>query len=246
MRPLLILLLLASGLPAAGDWLRLSSPHFEIFTDAGEKKGLRAMVHFEQVRQVFRDVGGEHQSSPLPVRIYLFKKLSDFRRYRPSANTRGFFRGGPEANYIVMHAGGEETWRVAFHEYVHLVLNHTSARLPQWLEEGTAEFYSTVRPVDDRLVIGGIIRNHVILLRQRAWLKAAVLADIGHDSPAYNERARAGVFYAQSWALVHMLNMAPYYRRGMPRYAELIAEATPAAEAFQRAFGRTLGQALGE
>jgi tetratricopeptide (TPR) repeat protein len=62
----------------------------------------------------------------------------------------------------------------------------------------------------------------------------------------YNEREHAGIFYAQSWALVPMLNLAPEYRESLPKFLELLLDSRPAAEAFQTAFGRTLDKALAD
>ena len=45
------------------------------------------------------------------------------------------------------------------------------------------------------------------------------------------------MFYAESWALVHMLNLAPDYREHLPQYVMLLANGTDAPEAFRMAFG---------
>ena len=37
------------------------------------------------------------------------------------------------------------------------------------------------------------------------WLTLEQLLTVTHDSPLYNEGERRSLFYAQSWALVHML-----------------------------------------
>lgn len=49
------LLLLAAALPAFGadQWLRLTTPHFELYTTESEKKGREAILYFEQVRSFF-------------------------------------------------------------------------------------------------------------------------------------------------------------------------------------------------
>jgi hypothetical protein len=64
------------------------------------------------------------------------------------------------------------------------------------------------------------------------------------DSPYYNEFEKAGLFYAQSWALVHMMNLAPEYRRSMPQFVDLVGAGAPAELAFEKAFSRNLEQGL--
>lgn len=239
---LLACALLASG--ASPAWLRLRSPHFELVTDGGDKAGRALLEALEQVRDVFREPGGSSKGSPLPVRVYLFTSASEYRQYQPSAPVKGFYQGGPDANYIVLLATGAETRRIAFHEYVHLVLNHSSVRLPQWLEEGVAEFYSTLEARRGKLVVGRPVQSHVRLLAGAEWLDAATLAAVTRRSPLLDEAARAGIFYAESWALVHMLNFSEPYRAHLPEYAALLADGEPAVPAFEKAFGKTLRQAL--
>ncbi|MCW5980908.1 MAG: hypothetical protein KIT09_22700 [Bryobacteraceae bacterium] len=232
-----------AALPAAAAWLRLESPHFELYTDAGEKAGRRTLLSLEQIRHAFHDLRGDPREPPLPTRIYLFASERDFGVYRPSRSVKGFYQGGPERNDIVLLDG--EAWRrIAYHEYIHLALNHTSARLPKWFEEGLAEFYSTVEPLRDRLIAGKPIASHIRTLAASQWLDAGALAAIGRDAKVYDDHERVGVFYAQSWALVHMLHFAPKYRERLADYAARIADGAPAGEAFTAAFGRPLAEAL--
>ena len=116
--------------------------------------------------------------------------------------------------------------------------------LPAWFEEGTAEFYSTLELSGDRLIIGNVIPVHLNRLAPSQWLTAETLASIGEDTPLHGNQEQTSLFYAQSWALVHMLNLSPKYRAQMPQFAAFLAEAYPADKAFQQAFGETLSTAV--
>jgi tetratricopeptide (TPR) repeat protein len=237
-----VLCALAAGVPALAGWIRLESPHFELYTDAGPGRGRSMLERLEVVRHAFASAPGAPVLGPLPARVLLFASPGAFRPLRPSESTVGFFQGGPERNYIVLHWAGEQTERVAAHEYVHLLLNHTTVTLPRWLEEGTAEFYSTLRAEGDSLAVGAPIFTHLQTLRRTSWLDASTLAGVTQDSPFYHQPDKAALFYAQSWALVHMLNLSEGYRGALPRFVELLDRGTPAA--FQQAFGKTLEAAL--
>ena len=58
------------------------------------------------------------------------------------------------------------------------------------------------------------------VLRSEPWIPLATLLAVDHSSPYYNEKSHAGMFYAESWALVHMLNLDPAYR---PQLKTLVA-----------------------
>jgi tetratricopeptide (TPR) repeat protein len=243
MRRIAALLLAVGCAGAAGEWRRYGSPHFELYSDAREAAAQQALRRLELIRHVFLDTVGP-RGAPLPVRAFLFDSERDFSAFRPHRSTRGFYQSGPERDSIAMLNADDQTMRVVFHEYVHLVLNHSAPPLPRWLEEGTAEYYSTLRADGDRLTAGAPIAQHLRTLGVETWLEAAALAAVNRDSPYYNETAKAGLFYAQSWALVHMLNLAAPYRRGVPHFFELLARGAPAPLAFEQAFARSLEAAL--
>ena len=142
-----------------------------------------------------------------------------------------------------MH-NGSDTSHVVFHEYVHLALHHSSAKLPMWFEEGLSEFYSTIETYGAKLRVGRPVGSHVRRLADSRWLTAEEMWSTNKASPNYNEREKVGIFYAESWALVHMLNIAPEYRKNLQAFASLIEDGVPGRAAFEKAFGRTMDRAL--
>jgi len=242
MIPRAVLLFALAATAPAEQWLRMSSPNFELFTDTRDRDGRTALENLEQVRHVFHLTSGI--VSPLPVRVYLFRSEAGYRPFRPSDNTSGFYQGGPQRNYIVLQSVGAGTRRVLFHEYAHLALNHASAPLPRWLEEGTAEFYSTLEADAESLRMGLPVPSHLATLARHRWLDAATLLSVRKDSAHYNDRAQAIVFYAQSWALVHMLRLRPGSQERFGRLAALLDQGAAQPEAFREAFGQSLQKTL--
>jgi Flp pilus assembly protein TadD len=238
MRVLLYLVLLAA-IPCSADWIRLRTPDIELLSDAGERAARDTLNRLTRIRDLFP--GGRSQ----PLRIFLFSSEKEFRELAPGAAVEGFTQSGPERDYIVLRSGVAPA-RVIVHEYIHVLLNHGTAPLPLWFEEGTAEFYSTLEFAGSRLLVGTPIREHVAALDSAKLLSAAELAAVTRNSRVYDERSRAGIFYAESWALVHLLNLSPAYRQGMPRFAELLGAGTNAEAAFEQSFGRPMQRALAE
>jgi tetratricopeptide (TPR) repeat protein len=236
-------LLLAAGMLNAAEWLRYSSPNFELYSDARDAVSRNALVRLELIRHVFLDAAGP-KGTPLPIRVFLFSSARDFRQFRLNETTRGFYQSGPERDTIAMHAGDVETYRVVFHEFVHLVLNHSAPPLPRWLEEGSAEFYSTLAAQGDKLLIGGPVPTHLRTLARQPWLDAKTLASMTRNPRDDREPEKTGMFYAQSWALVHMLTLGPGYRTKFPRFSHLVMRGTPVPFAFEEAFSKTLDEAL--
>ncbi|MCX6624016.1 MAG: hypothetical protein NTY38_23730, partial [Acidobacteria bacterium] len=225
---------------AADRWISLYAGGFELYTNGTEKAGRQALERLDRIRQVFGAVAGARSIQPIPVRIFLFRSANDYKPFRPTESTAAFYQSGPQRDYIVMHSATGETYRIAYHEYVHLALSHSTVRLPRWLEEGTAEFYSTLEIDGETLYTGRAIPAHLYTLSRSEWLGGRQLLSVGRDSPYYNEVSKAGIFYAQSWALVHMLNLADPYRKSIHRFISLIAGGAPQEAAMEQAFGRNI------
>jgi tetratricopeptide (TPR) repeat protein len=86
------------------------------------------------------------------------------------------------------------------------------------------------------------------LLLARPWLTAAQLTAERLAVPEKEQDVEQAenMFYAESWALVHMLNLSPNYRDHMPQFVMLLAAGTDGSEAFRTAFGRDFAKALAD
>jgi tetratricopeptide (TPR) repeat protein len=244
MRFLAVFIVLVAAFPARADWLRLRGTSTELLTDAGEREGRRALNRLEQIRAIMPTSG---QDSGRELRVVLFDSEKEFREYAPGSTTAGLYQSGLERDYIVTYAGGELP-RVVTHEFVHFLLNQTPAPLPRWFEEGTAELYSNAQINNKRVRIGKELEAHMNLLLARPWLTAVQLTA---ERPTLPEKEQdieqaENMFYAECWALVHMLNLSPEYRDHMPQFAMLLATGTEGSEAFRKAFGRDFERSLAE
>lgn len=232
--------------PAAGSegprWLKIQSPNFELFTTAGERNGREVARHFEQVRAFFLEAMRLGLKSGPPVRIVVFRSDKEFAPYAPNDFASAFYLGAEDRDYIVMKNASSEHFHVAVHEYVHLLVKHTGITAPVWFNEGLAELYSNLKPLAGKIEVGDIIMPHFILLQQSKWIDLATLVAVQHDSPLYNEKTHAGLFYAECWALVHMLYLDADYRTKLPALLNGIKSGAGMPETFQTAYGKPVEQ----
>jgi hypothetical protein len=208
-----------AAFPAAGSearWLKVKSPNFELFATAGERSGREVARHFEQVRSFFLDAMGLGSKAGPPVRIVVFRSDKEFAPYAPNDFAAAFYHAAQDRDYIVMKSASSEMFPAAVHEYTHLLVKHSGIVAPVWFNEGLAALYSNLKPVGGKIEVGDIIMPRFILLRQSKWIDLSTLLAVDHDSPLYNEKTHAGLFYAESWALVHMLYLSADYRPKLP------------------------------
>jgi tetratricopeptide (TPR) repeat protein len=236
-----VLVLICSPAAFAADkWIKLTTPHFQLYTTAGEKKAREAILYFEQVRSFFLDVSPTKRDWDSPARIVAFKSEKQYAPFRPNDAAAAFYTRDENRDYIVMEDIAEQHYPAAIHEYTHLVVEHMKLDLPVWLSEGWADVYSTLRPKGKQALVGDLIPGRVVTLMQSKLIPIGDLTAVDRTSPLYNERDKAGLFYAESWALVHMLYLSPEYRPKFVSFVRAIASGKTFKNVCPEVFGKSM------
>ena len=241
-----LLSLPAHALPSPDEpWIQVRSPSFLLFSNAGEKTTRRIATDLERLRSALAQLNPDLAlSSPQPTYIYVFRNDASFHPYKllyqgKPLSGEGYFVSHPEANYMAINGDPEGDDRaVVYHEYLHSVLRNNYADLPLWLNEGLSEYYSTFRVGEAEAWIGTAVREHVLWLRRNPLIPLHKLFAMDQSSPDYNEGRRRGVFYAQSWALVHyLLNGDPERRAQLLAYLQEEVRVQGGPDALHRLLG---------
>ncbi|HEY6970094.1 MAG TPA: tetratricopeptide repeat protein [Candidatus Angelobacter sp.] len=231
------------------QWVEIRSPHFSVVTDAGEKRGREVALRFEQMRAVFGKLMAKAKVNlPIPLEIVAFRNSKEFKQFVPlwhgkPTQLAGLFQPGEDRCFIMLDLSVENSFQVVFHEYAHQLLNgNVSQATDPWFDEGFAEFFSTIEVDAKEARVGKASENAYQVLQQNSKLKIIDLFRVRHNSAAYNESDRRGVFYAESNMLVHYL----YDNQLVPKaalYFDLERTGNVSVEdAIQKAFGMTSAQ----
>ncbi len=230
----------ALTLTAAGPYQRLVSEHFEIL--APRDPEATAILHeLEFVRAFFEQsakLQSPHARSPL---IFVPATSAQFARMRPGL-AYGFYVPLPGRDAIVLQGLDAEFRRAVIHEYTHLAVQYSGRRYPRWLNEGIAEYYSTLRATGARAEYGHALRERVARLRASPWFEISDLVTRGTQRRAATALSE-DMFYSESWLLVHMLISSERYREGWLAFCDAISlKGESATEAFQSVYHRDLEQ----
>jgi tetratricopeptide (TPR) repeat protein len=243
MRGLLATLLFAA-LPAlaAERWTRIATPDFELLTTSGEKQGRETLRHFEQVREFFLKASPVRGTAEFPVRIIQFDTAEQYGPYRPQDFNIAYFVSSPAHDYIVLGDRASQDRAASIHEYMHLIVRRSGLTLPAWLNEGWADVYSTLRPMGKlgkEAAVGDLLPERMKSLATEQWLDFDELTSVDTRSPVYHEASRIGIFYAESWALAHMLYLSPEYKDNFGKFVMALDRGKSASDACKIAFGRS-------
>ena len=183
--------------------------------------------------------------SSVPTTVIIFRDQLAFHPFKPlyqgrPANLSGYFQPGDDVNYIAiaLDPTDRDPYGTAFHEYVHLHLNNNIPGAPLWLNEGLAELYGSLQFSGNNAVLGAPIYPFIRFVREDGLIPLKTFFSIDTSSPHYNESDKNGVFYGQSWALVHYLMLGDRTRPERFReFLQQISRGDDAAKAIERTYG---------
>ena len=253
----LLAALLVSPLKATGasaqtrdTWRSVRTNNLLVIGNADPEKLRQVAAWLEFFHSAFaRLVSRNVLDSSAPTRVIVFRDEASFVPFKPlyqgrPANVAGFFQPGDDVNYIALSldAGERDPFSTAFHEYVHLHLKDNVPGVPLWLNEGLAEFYGSMQFSGGEALLGAPLAHYIQLLRAQEMLPLTTLFSIGSTSPHYNEQDKSGIFYGQSWALVHYLMLGGSAGRQdqFKRFLHQVGRGDAPAKALEESFGMTV------
>lgn len=249
---LLILVFFQTRVWANDEWIEVRSKNFNLIGNAAEKDIRQVGERLEQFREGLRQVLSQFNfNSPIPTKVIVFKTALDYKPYKPlksSGETNdfvtGYFQGGKDVNYITLSADGGETARtyhIIFHEYTHFLIRNNlgESKIPPWFNEGLAIYYETFAIENDQTVtLGGLQSNLLSLLKRNNLIPFETFFNIDNYSLHEQGKDGVGLFYAQSWALMHYLKHGNGAARSaqLEEFLKLVMAGETSKEAFTEAF----------
>jgi Flp pilus assembly protein TadD len=245
------LLALASGLAARAatpEWRVLETPRFAVLSQLRDEETRAWAGQFDQFLGALGGLMPEDERARPPLTVVLFADEKNFEPYKPTGadgkhapGVTGTFASRDSWSVVGMASRLEdrETREVIFHEGVHW---HTSAEhraQPVWYEEGLAEVFSTFRTEHGQAHWGEMPPTHVAFLKEATLFPLEKLLGVTREDPLFADHMSAGVFYAQSWALVHYLMFGPRAdgREALANYLNATRSGATIEDACRTAFG---------
>jgi tetratricopeptide (TPR) repeat protein len=226
----------------AQRFLRFSTSDLELYTSAEEADALATVRILEGARTFFSRTS---PSCVLPhdrLRIMAFSSKEEYAPFRLNENAFGHYLHSPQFDYIVLQDLRPEHRRIAVHEYTHFVLRRAGLNLPVWLNEGLADLYSSFGSGEDTFSLGDRLPERLVVLQKRPLMRIADVFSVTRDSRELRDPEKMSIFYAQSWALSHMLALGSAYSWGFSDFLMRVGAGTSTVEALHLVYGKKVEQ----
>src|SRR5215217_944897 len=241
--------LLAKHPQTRDTWRSVRTNNLLVIGNADAEKLRQVAAWLEFFHSAFgRLVSRNVLNSSVPTTVIIFRDDASFTPFKPLYQGRpvsvsGFFQAGEDVNYIAISLDprDKDPFSTAFHEYVHLHIKDNIPSAPLWLNEGLAELYGSLQFSGNDALLGAPLFHYLRLLREQELLPLKTLFSIGTDSAHYNEQDKTGIFYGQSWALVHYLMLGDHGRQEQfRRFLQQVSRGEDSAKAVEDSFGVSL------
>ena len=220
----------------------MESPHFQLYTTNDDKTAVQALESFERARYFFARSGIFRGIPDRVVQIVAFRSEQEYKAHRVNPGASGYYQRTHRGDYIVMRDLDPEHYQIGVHEYTHFIFEHSGLKLPLWLNEGLADLYSSISSHQGEVVLGRPPLGRLYTLQRQSWIDLGTLVSVGHDSPYYSQSEKMLLFYAESWALTHMLALSQDYAAQFPKFLESVSGGMDTRESLARVYHKTLDQ----
>jgi hypothetical protein len=265
---LIFCVLIESAFAADEHWTRVSSDHFIVLSDAGERRGHEVAARFEQMRAVFGEllVRKKLRMSE-PIEIIAIGSDKNYAQLAPLVSGQptkspAFFLTSEDRIFVVLNLFEPDGWRAVEHQFAHYLLNYNYPPTQPWFDEGFAEYFASLNLTLKQVELGSdpelnpmyqtdllgtetqtnAMKSFTEILSNPVWLKWPDLFEMKNRIVNGQEGTHHTLFYAQSWILVqYLLNKGKLPETGA--YFDLVENQKVSAEqALQQAFRMSAAQ----
>ncbi len=231
--------LIACNCLASDRWSHISDSNFDVYSTDDRKRAEVLLGSLERTRSLLQEVGLRNQSTEFQMRVIVFRSADEYSRYALSQNADAYFLCRLSGDSLVLQESQAQNRSILIHEYSHYLMHQDGVKLPVWFFEGMAEIYSIVDEHSSEVLIGNPAQGRAGFLARSDLIPLPELLSMTSSNLARLDRQRAALFYAESWALIHMLKFAPGYRGEFDRFLDLQGK-MPSVQATERVWNRSV------
>ncbi len=247
---LVLALMHPAGVVAQDGWIEVRSEHFAVVSNADEDDARRIAALLETIKQVYVNAlpGVQPRVGP-PLEVFAAKDRDTLRELLPRFAERdarnmplgAYVRTG-DKDFIVLleDARTENPYETVFHEYFHSLATPVIPWAPPWFQEGIAEFWGHTIIKSDSVETGRPSELSMQILQQERWFPLEELVGANREEVAAMSPRRTGVFYAQSWFVLHYVLLGErtgQMRERITPYLQSMMNGRVSVPAFEAAFG---------
>jgi hypothetical protein len=236
-------------------WLEVTTRRFVLHTDLDEDAARAAAREFEDAyRYLERVAFPGHEGLTQRMDVVVFRSMGEFHHFLPSGFEGVYFDRAPQdlerSPTMVLYGGLQGDARAVFlHELTHRFMSRAYGWAPPWLNEGLADYFSTMKIQSGWVFLGMVPPGHIFVRGVHytfddgvPTVQEIVQADHAAFYGAWNGEASDELhrarYYAGAYCLVHLLrNGTDEQRKRFDDFIDAMNGGARASDAWARTIG---------
>lgn len=223
--------------------------HYRVITNFSKSKVKEYVQHLEAVYKLMDDFfKPERKGKQELAELVLFRTKEGYQTFAELTlnnrvdNTLGYYHPHYRQIYLYEGLDARKTKWVMIHEAFHQYIAKIIPVMPQWVNEGLAEYFGATDVEDGKVTGTGLIQKGR-LANLKAYLRARrTPVDFKKlmlmTRAQMYDRRMIGVHYAQAWAMVHFFFNTPDYKPILMEYLKVLREGATTQEAFDTCWAK--------
>lgn len=209
----LLLVVIKNASAASNTWIRISTPHFCVYTDSDEKEALALGEQFERASWVFKhlfpSMNIELHEPLYVVAVRGEKAASELMPATKAGNETifGYFLPSHFRNYVILRLDTKQIFHFEplYQAYSNVQFSSFGAGYPQWIDFGMEDFYLRSKNDGQQLELGVPSASELETLRRGKMIPLAQLMRAELSGDFSKDADKRLLYQAESSALLHLL-----------------------------------------
>jgi hypothetical protein len=219
-------------------WRELTTTRFDLLTNLDEGDARHALQQLTQTYDLVRDIMfPDAAEAPRPLMVVIFRSETEYRGFAPrgaDAFVQRQLAFDPDPTPIFVFSGELDAPKrtLVAHEISHVLTHLRYRSVPVWINEGLAEYVSTIEAIGESAYLGRTPPNMQAWTNRvfptfeqlRALTTSEFYAKVNGGELSRGEGETLSSHYVAAWCGVHMLmNGSPELRKRFDSYLQHVA-----------------------
>lgn len=221
------------------EWFEIKTKNFILTGNSNQNEIQEVAEKLEKFHLIFSQSFPKTQiQNPFPTNIIVFKDNLSLNNYKISKGGNKYFISANDANYGVISLENSESFENVLEGYAKILLENNIGRnnLPAWLFEGLAEYFQTIKFVNEKNFEIGNSSKNTAILQQNKLIPANVLLETDNFTLQNQGEDRKSLFRAESWALLQYLLKDSTNFEKIEKFIEMLKQGNGVKKSFNESF----------
>lgn len=195
-------------------WTYYQSPHFELYSQVGERRSRDALERMELMRGFALAQLRLVEKVPQPITLFFFDSDRDFHGYLPDDsrddNLVSFYTKEHDRTVILLNPDRDDDLArsIVYSNYLGYLLLASETDPPAWYHTGVLQVFSQINFQRSSVEVGMPAESWIDEFRHGKRMPLSQVFGMSGNSATLHEERNLSIYSAECWALLHFFDFS--------------------------------------